>query len=392
MKYIKSIAISTLITFVTLLFPTFVWAQREMRTTRTVILPKDETVTRDFFIKAGEVVEIMGNVKGDVVVAGEDVVVEGKVDGDLLAVGGRIWVTGEVTQDIRVAGGEVILSGKVGRNVTAFSGSIRIDEGAVVEGGVVAFAGDIFSSGDVRGDLWVAAGNLNLSGKVGGNIESYVGTISASSKADLGGDLIYTSDNEARIGKGASIAGSLLRKTPPAGFSSKQIQKDQIRQVFRRIGYAAKFIGMLGALVVGLLVVKLFPNSIKLIEPIIDKRLLASLGFGFIALIIIPIASIMLMFTVIGIPIAIITLMFYLLALYLSKIFVSLWLGGKLIKLFNKNNDYLKIIIGLCAYYILTIIPFVGDLIALIAIISGLGSQFILYRGWYDSAKLKKLT
>ncbi len=57
----------------------------------------------------GGLVEINGNVSGDLLVAGGRVLVVGTVEGDVRAAGGQIEVTGSVAGDALVTGGQVTL-------------------------------------------------------------------------------------------------------------------------------------------------------------------------------------------------------------------------------------------------------------------------------------------
>ena len=122
--------------FLLLLLPnSSVLAQENKLEQRVVKVSSDEVVEKDFFLAGGEIVEISGEVLGDVIAAGGQVTIDGVVDGDILVVGGIVALSGEVTQDVRVAGGQVRISGIVGRNLTVDGGEITITDSAEIGGG-----------------------------------------------------------------------------------------------------------------------------------------------------------------------------------------------------------------------------------------------------------------
>ncbi|MCP2521149.1 hypothetical protein NLD30_11990, partial [SCandidatus Aminicenantes bacterium Aminicenantia_JdfR_composite] len=129
---------------------------------------------------------------------------------------------------------------------------------------------------------------------------------------------------------------------------------------------------MIGAIIVGILLIKLFPGFSKItVEQI--RHYWKSLGIGFVILICLPIASVLIAITVIGIPLSLILLLFYFLFLYIGKILVSLVIGEEILRKKAEFSIW-ALILGIGIFTVLYNIPYIGWIIKLITIIIGLGA------------------
>ncbi|MEG0476023.1 MAG: hypothetical protein RR548_10025, partial [Carnobacterium sp.] len=100
------------------------------------------------------------------------------------------------------------------------------------------------------------------------------------------------------------------------------------------------------------------------------------LGFGALAVVLIPIVSILLMITVIGIPLSFILLALYGVAFYVSKIIFSVFIGFWFQKRFNWSNAraFWLFLLGLIILSILGAIPIIGMIVGLVIAFFGMGS------------------
>ncbi|OPX17426.1 hypothetical protein BXT86_06535, partial [candidate division WOR-3 bacterium 4484_100] len=88
-----------------------------------------------------------------------------------------------------------------------------------------------------------------------------------------------------------------------------------------------------------------------------------SLGWGFLGVVVIPVAVIILFVVLIGFPFAIFGIYFYTVLLYLASIFIAFILGERIIQLFKKEGEvslYLSFIVGIITLFILGLIPVLG--------------------------------
>jgi cytoskeletal protein CcmA (bactofilin family) len=190
-------------------------AAGDFRGDDSVTVGADEAVDDDLYVGAGTV-SIAGTVNGDATVAGGTVSVRGTVNGSLNVAGGTVDVLGDVTGAVRVSGGTVSIAGSVGRDVVLFGGTATIESGAEIGGDLAGATGTLTVGGTVGGDLLAGAGTIEIIGTVNGSVDVGVGMLTLAPSAVVGGDLTYTSEEEATIADGAQIGGEVERREPEA--------------------------------------------------------------------------------------------------------------------------------------------------------------------------------
>jgi hypothetical protein len=376
------------------ILPTSIYA-KEVRTKSTisgdtVIIEKDEVIDRDFFA-GGEILKVFGTINGDLYAAGGTVVIDGVINGDLLVAGGTVTISGHVTDDVRAAGGQININGEVGRNLTVAGGNIDIGSNAKLVGSVVIAGGNVNIDAPIVGNLNAGVGNLILSSTVGGDIEAGLGTATLTKNAQVGGDFIYWSEEDASIAEGASISG-IVTRNDPSSWSEKDIEvtKQQVGQFRKFFGGTAVVYSIITTLITGLLLLRFFPKfSLKVTETL-SQRTWASLGWGFLTLVGFPVLFVVGLLTIVGIPTALILLAFYMIYIYISKMFVLLWAGNYLSsKIDRKMSSYGLFILGLVAYTVIGLIPYVGRFVGPFTLLFGLGALVLTCRATYNNA-LKK--
>lgn len=357
-------------------------AETSQEQKKIVTVPAGEVIETDYFA-AGEIVEISGTVKGDVYIAAGEVLVDGTVDGDLLAAGGTVKLLGTVSQDVRVVGGEVTVSGLIGRNVTLAGGTVELTNTATVQGGLVAAGGNVSLAGPVEGYVKIAAGNLTVSNRVGGKLDAAVGEMRLTSRAVIAGDLTYLSDKEASVDELAQVAGHVTWNRP-----SEEMRPGMDLGA----GLVFKLLSFVSTLIVGLLLIGIFPHFSGTTVSTLRKRPWASLGLGFAVFAAGPIVLLIIAVTVVGIPLALILLALYLISLYLAKIFVISWAGTSILQRWGKEErTFRAFFTGLILYFLITLVPFLGGLIALFVIFFGLGAAVIAEWALYRAKPEKEI-
>ena len=108
------------------------------------------------------------------------------------------------------------------------------------------------------------------------------------------------------------------------------------------------------------------------------RKFWLNLGIGFGALILTPVACILLAISVIGLWVAGILGVLYVLLLILSSVFASIIFGTWLIKVLTKRQEYIidwkAVVVGVILIKLLALIPFIGWIPALIFFLIGLGA------------------
>ena len=357
-------------------------------TEELVSLPAGAVIDKDYFAY-GERVEISGTVNGDVYVAGGQVLVDGRINGDLLAAGGTVTISGSVSQDVRVAGGQIAVNGEIGRNLTVAGGNVELNESAGVKGGLVAAGGRVRLAAQVGNDARVAAGSVTVSGPVNGDLQAAAGDVRLTAKAAVSGDLTYWSQKTASIDPGATVGGVVTRKTMPE-FPGPRA--GTLFGVLAGIVLVAKLVSFVSTLILGLLFMYFLPRYTQSTVSTLRKRPWASLGVGFVALVITPVVALMLLITVLGTPLALMVTALYLTAIYLVRVFVIVWAGTVLFAWRGKKvREVWALVIGLLVYSVLTLIPFIGGFVTLFVILFGLGAALLADRGLYLAARGKEM-
>jgi cytoskeletal protein CcmA (bactofilin family) len=340
-------------------------------------------INQDYFAY-GERVEISGTVNGDVYAAGGQILVDGTINGDLLAAGGAITISGTVSQNARIAGGQIAISGPIGRSLTAAGGNVDLSDSARVGRGLVAAGGRVRVAAPVAADAKIAAGSVTVSSAVKGNLHAATGDLRLTSKAAIAGNLTYWSQTEVSLDPGATVAGATIHKTMP------EYRGPKPGVLFGALGglfLLAKVVSLVSTLVLGLLFLYLLPRYTGSAVSTLGTRPWASLGVGFVAVVVTPAAAGLLLITVLGAPLALLAAALYCSALYVARVFVIIWAGAALLGWMGKQDrPVLALVLGLIVYTIVTLVPFFGWPITLLVTVFGLGAALLADRALLRTA------
>lgn len=341
----------------------------------------DGTINGDL-MAAGANVTINGDVNGTVRAAGSTVIINGVVFDDLVVGGGTVSVKGEVVDDLIVAGGSVIVEGEVRDNAMMAGGILDIANGARVGRDLLIGGGMVSISGEVKRNVTFSAGQLNVTGRVGGNLTGEADEkVTIGPDAVINGNLEYKAPAEADIESGAEVMGN-KQWTP-------------VEETVQKASYAANYLGkiysVLALIATAIVVVLLFPKYSMQLAQNIETMPGKSIGYGIIVLILTPVIVLFLAMTLLGIPMAAIIFGLYLMVLYLSKIFVGLWIGKMIVKPKGDKRGAVvgSAVLGVLILSILMVIPFLGFLVKLAAVMFGLGALVICIKDYGTNGKTK---
>lgn len=346
------------------------------------LLPSDKIIDSDY-IRFADIVQIDGEIKGDAFLGGGLVTVNGKIDGDLFILAGKVTVNSQVSGSIRVFGGDVTLTSSVGRNVSIICGSCNITRESKIPGSVL-----------------VAGGNLNLFvPKIGrgvrffGNrlfLDSEVGTDSfivanqefiLGPNASISGSLKYSGNTQAVLEKGATVGGDIAYQKQttdenyPRFFGAKTILES-----YKKIKPVTQIMSFIVLSLIGFILLGLFPKNFEKVVNAIQNRPYASLGWGIIVALGLPVVVVLFTLTIVGIPVALI-LAFVSYLIYLVVQFISAFFLGRKILLskFGERRGW-SMVLGLFLIFLLDLIPIVGNLIKLFLLLISLGAVVLSYK------------
>jgi len=308
---------------------------------------------------AGSILTVSGGVGGDLFAAGSSVSISGKVSGDIMAAGSMVNMIGVKAEDVRVVGSSVNLSGD-------FSGEL------LAAGAQVIVAADTQIAEDAR----IAGSVLNFNGESGGSVYLYGEKVTVGSGAVIKGDLNYSSPIEASIDPAAQISGKVnFTKTETGSYQDRNAFRAALTGLFT-IFFFIKLLAML--LAAYLLWYLRRKDSVEIIKQATSKFGSALLR-GFIFLVVVPAAAIVMFFTVIGFPIGIFSLLTYAIILMLACPFSILFVSSLLMK---KRIDlrWYHILLGIVVITLANMVPVIGWIAVLIVYLATLGSMLSVLR------------
>lgn len=326
----------------------------------------------DDIIIGGDDIKFDGELQGDIIAGGWDIVVDGNINGNVNLSGYSLKVGGNVLRSVRLAGYKVTADGRVGMNLMMAGGIARLSSTCEVQKDVNISAGVAYIHGTVLGDLDVNADEVVISGTIDGNVTARANEkFRIDRSAVILGDLQYHSPVKAQIANDAQIDGDV-----------KWIRKSTEKGSDAFTSFLTTVVLFVGGYIVGLILLALCRKSTCSVKETIMSDLPKSFGVGAIALIVVPIAVILVLITVIGIPLAIVTMLAYLVLFYVSKLFVALALGEALLKLVSSSEEKsqaLSLLIGLIILTVLFKLPWVGGIIYIVAAVLGMGGILITW-------------
>lgn len=393
-----------------------------------VVIGKDEVINDDLYVGA-QTITLEGTIKGDAVLAGETITVNGTVEGDLIAAGKTIIINGAVTDDVRIAGGVLLLgeNAQVGSDVIAMGASLEVRQGNTIGQDVVFFGGQTLLAGEIARNVTIGGGGVEIRGAIGGDVKADVGdaedagpgpmiympdspipvpNVQAGIKIDpaakINGELEYVSRKELNFPAGV-ILGHITRTEPVV--DPKEVTKPQTMSERIVNGALDMFRNMVTLILLGLVLVWLFPFFTQSTSERVRTAFWPSLGWGFVSwaafffsILVIIVAMIFGaiifgMLTLGGISGTIVTvgllslfalvIGFILAAAFVSKIIVAI-IGGKLI-LSRVRPEWAEhkvwpLVLGVVLLAILVAVPVVGWLVNFIVVLIGLGALWMYGR------------
>ena len=305
-------------------------------------------------------------VEGNVFVMAQDLTISGNISGNVFALAQnlKIETTGSINSTLFVCAENVTIDGTVS-DVFSISSNLTINNNA-----------------RVMQDITAGGSTLKLGGTIGRNANFGFDEIYTSDSAMILGDLSYSS----RV---AAISEDIVSGTT----SFKQIEevkiepKDIIREKLNDL-----YTLLVVSLVIVLIVVYAMPKFADKEQKIVENKLAATFGYGALALILIPVASLLLFFTILGIlPAVALFLVYLFIIMQVATPLVSIAIAKIICQKINKNTKGFTLLFGMLlvlAIWILELIPVLGSIVSLLTAILGLG--IIVYAIFHSTIEPKK--
>lgn len=331
---------------------------------QSVTIGPNKVINDDLYI-AANTIDIQGTINGNLIAVGNTITISGTVTRDVNAAANSISIPGEVQGSVRLAGSQVTVGGKIAGDLVATAATLDVASEASVGRDVMAATGTATFAGAIARNVMVSGGNLVFSGPVGGNVTAYDSTLKLDGGASIQGNLTYTSNQDVQLTNGAVVAGSTYHYLPANGptFGSYVL------------GWIQTLVGffLLGALVI-LLAPRFNAKAVDAYRTAPWSRF----GIGLAVFVAVPIVALFVF--VLGLFVGGWWLALFLLGGYALALAMGFTLAGEMIgrfvlDRFGQQNVHaiVALIVGLVILLVVTSIPVIGWVVALIAVIYGAG-------------------
>jgi len=351
-----------------------------------------EPVQGNLYIGGGEI-DINAPITGDLFVGGGDLSIMDTIYRDILALGGNINLENVCHEDVRIMGGNIEIQSDVFGDLIIGGGNIDIEEGVTITGDLIIAGGHVDFHGIVKGTTRIYAGSIDFNGIAEKEVEI------KSDNIEINGSFLSDASiavNDLTIGDNAKFSGPVNYYTKEGEISfegtlyngAEATYDASLENTFgeldstnsRQGRFLFFLVRMLSSSVLITILVLLLHPFFEKIPPIIETNSLNSLGLGLLYIISVPVISIVAFASVIGIPLGLILLALYAITIALGKVLASI-MGAYYINRIQSKWWSKWIIIGVAigvwvALKVLTFVPVVGWVIAIVAAVLSYGGMF----------------
>jgi len=332
-----------------------------------VTVPAGETIDDTLFV-AADTIAIDGNVNGDLLAFGRSITVRGNVTGNLITGGESIMVEGSVGGSIIGGGrGLSLARARVGGNLFGFGRDLDLDASAEVVGNALGFGETVGIDGRVGKDLLGFGNNVRIGGNVTGDVDGFAGKVTLLPSARVGGNVTAHVDSmdDLSIADGAVVGGTV---------DTQIVEREQRRNEYATVGYYFRQVVRLGAAFLsGFLLLWLFPALREVSLPTVGA-VLRSGAIGFAAMVALPIAAVIVCFTIVGIPLAVLTFVLGAIGLYFAKTVLAQVIGRAVYRSPTAPPHFAAtLLVGLVITIVAVELPFVGGIANFLLTIVGFG-------------------
>lgn len=326
-----------------------------------------ETRSGDQYAFSERSIVIEGTLDGDLVGLSNSIRIGGSVNGDVIAGARSLIIDGTVGDSIRVCANDLVIDGTIDGDVLAIAQSITIGPKASIRGDLLAVAQSVALGGSVARDVSVVGGQFDLTGSVGGNLRVKGEEVSIGDAARVAGDFVYKAREAIEVPTG-TVAGQVQ-------FEPKRADEDEDEGSIG--GMIVGYVFWCGAaLVVGVLLLAAFRNPGARIADMVGQDVWGSLGVGFVAAVVVPVAAALACILIVTIPLVVLVFFLYFPVLYVAKLPVAVFLGRRLLRLLGSAHPSAgkALLTGVPVLYLIFLIPYLGTLAWWVSLYVGLGA------------------
>jgi len=329
------------------------------RSGQQVSLSTTESINENLYV-AGGTITSAGAVVGDLLVAGGTIIVSGPVSADLAAAGGSMTLTAPVGGDARIVGGTIVLSSSVGGDLVVAGGTVTVG-GTGIKGDTAIAGGTVSIDAPIEKDLDIRGGSVYINGPIAGSVTIDAETLTLGKSAVISGDLTYKATKEMTKEDGAVVRGKITFEPRPSRMPDAKESSAAFAAIVSAWLFGKFLMLLVSALVIGLLLRR---YSTEIVTRATARPLL-ELGRGLLAIIALPVVSILLLVTVIGIPFGVLGIIGFFAVLIFTWMVTPIVVGSALYTYSSKKPyevSWKTILLGVVVCSVLSLIPVFGGL------------------------------
>jgi hypothetical protein len=326
---------------------------------------------------AGALVSVRGTAEQDIRAAGAEVTVSATAKRDAWVAGAIVSVTGATEKDLMVMGARVNIDARVGGNLNVAGARVLIGPQTEVTGMTQLAGADVVFGGVSRGRAEFYGDAVEIDGRVLGDLLVRARTVTVGRTAVIEGNVVFETFGEPTIEEGATVRGRQTVTLP-------RPRRPDAWTVISGLAVAVLF--AIGAGLVLGLVLLVFARAF--VERTIRQTrgaLGGSILAGIVVLILLPLLALAVMMTVVGIPIGILMLLAMPLLLLTAAIIAVFGLSDWALNRAGAPRSFgMRLLIllgGLVVLALVGVVPVIGFLVWLAAILLGLGAMWRTLRG-----------
>jgi hypothetical protein len=243
--------------------------------------------------------------------------------------------------------------------IVVVSGDVDVERGETVEGVFIA-SGDARIAGHVDGDVVLLSGDVVVSGRIDGDLFTAGGEARLLPSAEVTGDVGY-GDEHPQVSLDARVHGDVTKQDWP-----------DVGGLFSWFAGIVVWLAVsLSLLALGALLLLIAPRAADALEARSRERIGPLIAIGIAIAIVLPVIALVAAITLVGLPLAL-GIGLSLLPLGAVAYLVSAYaLGRRILK--PPRQRMLSFLAGLAILRLAALVPFLGALVGLAALIFGLG-------------------
>lgn len=254
-----------------------------------------------------------------------------------------------------------------------------------IAGNVTAAGGQLRLQGTVKGHVQAAGGRVLIDGPVSGDVTASTGQLELGPKARIAGTLRYRSQEAFVRDPAAQVEGG-IEVEPVAVQGTKATPSVERGAEPSRVAGALGVLWALGLIVCAAVLLAALPGFSATVSRTLRQRPGPSVLLGFVILVCLPVAAVIVFVTVIGIPLALLAMALYAVLLPLGYIAAGIGLGDWALERWwpqKVGRTPLRIAAAaavLVALSLLGWVPLLGSLAGFVALLAGLGALLLQLR------------